>query len=365
MRFLISAFFLCEVLAAFPTVPPGFTIRKWAEVPSVRSLAVSTAGAVFAGTRDGGRVYRIEDTNQDGVAETVEVLLQNRFMPNGVAILGEDLYVAEVDKILKLPGIVSGNSLKVKPVVVYEDLPDDTHHGWKFIRFDETGRLYVPVGAPCNICDPKPPYAAIHQLDLKTGKMRPVALGVRNTVGFDFNPEDRSLWFTDNGRDWMGDDLPPEELNRLSVEGEHFGYPYCHAGVISDPEFGHLAPCSQSTMPRTTFLAHTAALGVRFVRDRNWPEKYRKGAFVAQHGSWNRSRKQGYQVSFVAIEGSRVVRQEVFASGWLQDERVSGRPVDVDFLPDGRLLISDDYAGVIWQVQPEKPRPTPEKPRTH
>jgi hypothetical protein len=243
------------------------------------------------------------------------------------------------------------------PRVVTAGFPAETHHGWKFIAFGPDGWLYVPVGAPCNICEPdEKRYANIQRIRPDGSGAEVVARGVRNTVGFDWNPADGSLWFTDNGRDMLGDDLPSDELNRVSKSGEHFGYPYCHQGDLPDPEFGKGRSCAGFTTPIAKLGAHVAALGMRFYMGRAFPAAYRNSVLVAEHGSWNRSRKSGYRVVRVEVnKAGKAVRQEVFVEGWLQvdaagKESVWGRPADVLVLPDGSLLISDDQAGAIYRV---------------
>jgi len=324
-------------------LPPGFHIQEFATVPGARSMALATDGTLFVSTRDQGMVYAVQDGK-------VQNILSGRNMPNGVAYKDGNLFVAEVHQVLILRDIL--NNLKKPLVEVFAGgLPKDKHHGWKFIRFGPDGNLYVPVGAPCNICEEPDPYASILKLDMITRQFSVYARGVRNTVGFDWNPKDQSLWFSDNGRDWMGDDAPPEEINRADKAGLHFGYPYCHGKDILDPEFGKDRDCDSYTKPALSLQAHTAGLGLRFYTGSSFPKKYHGGIFLAQHGSWNRSKKVGYQVVFIPVEGDKAQKAEVFASGWLgEKERVSGRPVDVQNLPDGSILVSDDYAGKIYKI---------------
>jgi len=259
--------------------------------------------------------------------------------------------VSAVDSILRLRNIEARLNTPPRPEVVSKAWPSDTHHGWKFIAFGPDGKLYVPVGAPCNICEPDPDrYATITRLDVASGAIEVVARGVRNSVGFDWHPGSGELWFTDNGRDWLGDDAPPDELNRVSQPGQHFGYPYCHGGTIVDPEFGRDRRCAEFVPPVLNLGAHVAALGMRFYGGTQFPERYRNAVFIAEHGSWNRSRKNGYRVSVVRLQGNRAVSYEPFVSGWLADNAAWGRPADVLVMPDGSLLISDDQAGAIYRV---------------
>jgi glucose/arabinose dehydrogenase len=271
-------------------------------------------------------------------------------MPVGVAFRDGDLYVSAVDRILRFRDIESRLNRPPAPEVVTDRYPMETHHGWKFIAFSPDGKLYVPVGAPCNICEPDPDrYANITRLDVQTGKIETIARGVRNTVGFDWHPVTKELWFTDNGRDWLGDAAPPDELNRLEKPGQHFGYPYCHGGTIADPEFNK-RPCREFAPPARNLEAHVAALGMRFYTGNMFPKEYRNAIFVAEHGSWNRSRKSGYRVMVAKLDGNRVVEYKPFVTGWLNLQQTLGRPADVLAMPDGSLLISDDYAGRIYRV---------------
>jgi glucose/arabinose dehydrogenase len=274
-------------------------------------------------------------------------------MPNGVAFRDGALYVAEVSRILKFADIE--NNLNAKPEVVFDKLPRDVHHGWKFIRFGPDGHLYIPIGAPCNVCD-RNGYALIGFLNLSTRNLEIHSRGVRNTVGFDWHPATRELWFTDNGRDWLGDELPADELNRAPKAGLHFGFPHCHQGDLADPEFGRSRACSGFEPPARKLGPHVAALGMRFYTGAMFPPEYRNQIFIAEHGSWNRSRKTGYRVSLVKLDPiGKVISYEPFAQGWLQGEHVSGRPVDLEVMPDGSLLLSDDHAGAIYRISYRKP----------
>ncbi len=333
-------------------LPTGFSIEIYAEkLPGARSLALSPNGVLFVGTRDHGVVYAATDSNDDMRAEKVRVIARDMYMPNGVAFRNGSLYVAEVNRILVFEDIEKNLDNPGQPKVLFDKLPRDRHHGWKFIRFAPDGLLYVPVGAPCNICDPGDPYASILRLRTDTGKMEVFARGVRNTVGFDWQPDTNILWFTDNGRDRLGDDVPSDELNQAPKSGMHFGYPYRHASRVSDPEFGHkLPPDLEITPPALELGAHVAPLGMRFYQGKMFPEKYRGRIFIAEHGSWNRSSKVGYRLVSVAVEGDRAAGHEIFAEGWLQGEKAWGRPVDLLVMPDGSLLVSDDRAGVVYRI---------------
>ena len=334
-------------------LPGGFSIGVFAaELDYARSLAQSPSGTVFVGTgrRGGGVVHAVLDADGDGKADERYRIGSDLNWPNGVAFHDGDLYVAEISRVLRFEGIDNRLDSPPEPVVVTADLPDKTHHGWKFIRFGPDGRLYVPVGAPCNICDEGDPFATILRLD-ETGDYEVVARGVRNTVGFDWRPGTSELWFTDNGRDMMGDDVPPDELNVLTEDGQHFGYPFCHGQDIVDPEFGDQRPCNDLVPPAIDLDPHVAAVGMRFYRGAAFPERYRGQIFIAEHGSWNRSQKIGYRVMVVHVDrDGRATDYEEFATGWLQGEDSWGRPVDVMERADGSLLVSDDMRGVIYRI---------------
>lgn len=334
-------------------LPPGFSIGVFSEaVPGARSMALSPAGILYVGTRDEGKVYALPDRNKDGRADEVVTIASGLETPNGVAWRDGALYVAEISRVLRFDGIDGRLKNPPKPVVVTAAYPKDTHHGWKFIRFGPDGNLYVPVGAPCNICDPENPiYSSITRISPQGGKPEIYARGIRNTVGFDWHPGTKELWLTENGRDRMGDDVPPDGLLRAPRAGLHFGFPYCHAGKIPDPEFGKKRACSEFTPPVQRLAPHTAALGIRFYTGPMFPAEYRNQVFIAEHGSWNRSTPIGYRVTLVRLQGNRATSYETFASGWLEKNgRAWGRPVDVEVMPDGALLVSDDEAGAVYRI---------------
>jgi glucose/arabinose dehydrogenase len=340
-------------------LPDGFRIEFYARVPGARSLALGPGGTVFVGTRGEGRVYAVVDEDQDGRADRARVVAEGLDSPNGVAYRDGDLFVAEISRVLRFPGIGGGTGDIPRHEVLYDGYPGDRLHGWKFIRFGPDGLLYVPVGAPCNICNPGEPYASITRLDPRgggtaaPGTPQIFARGIRNTVGFDWNPDTGVLWFTDNGRDWLGDDRPPDELNRAPVAGLHFGFPYLHGRDIPDPQFGDERPGGLTIQPPALELGpHVAALGMRFYTGTMFPPEFRNRIFIAEHGSWNRSRKIGYRVVAVTLRGPQVTQTEVFAEGWL-DPRTNqawGRPVDLEIMPDGALLLSDDETGILYRI---------------
>ena len=337
-------------------LPPGFEIGIYASnVPNARSMTLSPNGTLFVGTRTAGNVYAIVDRNHDHKADEVINLVRGLNMPNGVAFRDGALYVAEVNRILRYDDIEAHLKDPPKPIVVNEGFPRDRHHGWKFIRFGPDGLLYVPVGAPCNVCEPEDErYASIMRMKPDGSRLEIFARGVRNTVGFDWHPQTHELWFTDNGRDWLGDDVPPDELNRAPKQGLHFGFPYCHGNKIPDPEFGGKRKCDEFVPPAMELGPHVAAVGMRFYTGKMFPDEYRNQIFVAEHGSWNRSTPVGHRVSLVRVENPRSPRYQVFAEGWLQGGRPWGRPVDVLVMPDGALLVSDDEAEVIYRISYKK-----------
>jgi glucose/arabinose dehydrogenase len=325
-------------------LPPGFRIEVLASVPNARSLALGAKGTLFVGSRSGGAVHAVAPGGR------VFRIADGLNMPNGVAFRDGALYVAEVHRILRYEGIESKLDAPPAPAVVYDKLPREVHHGWKFIRFGPDGRLYVPIGTPCNVCD-REGYGVIGRIDFSRKKeFETFARGVRNSVGFDWHPVTRELWFTDNGRDWLGDELPADELNHAPRAGMHFGFPHCHQGDLADPEFGRSRKCAEFEPPAQKLGPHVAALGMRFYTGNMFPAEFRNQIFIAEHGSWNRSRKTGYRLSVVRIEGTKVISYQPFAQGWLQGESAWGRPVDLEVLADGSIAVSDDSAGVIYRI---------------
>ncbi|EAY29325.1 PQQ-dependent sugar dehydrogenase [Microscilla marina] len=336
-------------------LPKGFQISIFANgVNEARSMVRGDKGTIFVGNRGGGNVYAVVDNDNDYKADKVYTIASGLNMPCGVAFRKGSLYVAEVSRILRYDNIEANLDKPPKPVVVYDKYPTDRHHGWKFIAFGPDDKLYVPVGAPCNICErlENPTYASITRMNPDGSGMKVFASGVRNSVGFDWHPDTKELWFTDNGRDMLGDDLPSDELNHAPKKGMHFGYPYCHQGDTKDPKFGDKRPCSDFTPPAQKLGAHVAALGMRFYTGKMFPNDYNKKAFIAMHGSWNRSKKVGYKLALVQTKEGKVTDFETFAEGWLDHEKqlAWGRPVDVLQMPDGSLLVSDDMANVIYRI---------------
>lgn len=344
-------------------LPDGFSIEVWAaDVPNARSMALTEEGIVFVGNRQEKNVYALLDENGDGKADVKYILAADLQMPNGVAYKDGDLYVAEVSRILRFKDI-KNNLATPTYEVVYDGYPEETHHGWKFIAFGPDGKLYVPVGAPCNICLSEDPiFASITRLDVQTPGAKPeiFAHGVRNSVGMTWHPGTGEMWFTDNGRDMMGDDVPDCELNRVTAPGQHFGYPFWHAGTVQDPEFGTEGQEASFYIPPVAKLgAHTAPLGLRFYTGDQFPASFKNQLIIAKHGSWNRSKKSGYEVVVIKLDSTgTALGEEVLVLGWLnQDTQEAwGRPVDVQQMKDGSLLISDDVANCIYKLSytPEK-----------
>jgi glucose/arabinose dehydrogenase len=344
------------------TLPPGFRIDVYATgVPNARQLALGSDGTVFVGSRSAGSVYALVDRDRDHKAEQVVTIARALNSPNGVAFRDGSLYVAEISRILRFDRIESRLDAPGEPAVVIDTLPADAHHGWKFIAFGPDGLLYVPVGAPCNVCERDDPrYASILRMKPDGTGVEVFASGVRNSVGFDWHPSTRELWFTDNGRDMLGDDVPGDELNHAPKPGLHFGFPYCHQDALADPEFGVKRGCGEFRAPARTLDAHVAALGMRFYTGSMFPPEYRNQILVAEHGSWNRSVPQGYRLSLVRLQKNTVTAYERFAEGWLRGVQnktargatgdVTGRPVDVLVMPDGALLVSDDFAGAVYRI---------------
>ena len=332
-------------------LPPGFTIELLARVPGAREMAFGARGTLFVGSNSGS-VHAVS-YGADGRPATVRTIASGLRQPVGVAFRDGALYVSAVSRILRFADIESHLDDPPRPAVVSDRFPTDGAHGWKFIAFGPDGKLYVPVGAPCNICEPdRDRYANIMRMNADGSGLEVYARGIRNSVGFDWDARTGALWFTSNGRDNMGDDVPPDTLNVAPKAGLDFGYPYCHAGTIADPEFGRKRPCADFAKPAQPLGAHVASLGMRFYTGTQFPPAYRDQIFIAEHGSWNRSSKVGYRVTLVRLDANRrPVSYEPFAEGWLEGQRAFGRPADVAVAPDGSLLIADDTAGAIYRVR--------------
>jgi len=362
MKWLPGIFFALATMAAIGgelplehiKLPSGFGIELWARVDNAREMALghqdSHGGTLFVGSMRAGKVHAVR-FNTNFLVKDVVTVASGLQMPVGVAYRNGNLYVSAVNRILRYDNIDQHLDHPPAAFVVTDKLPSETQHGWKFISFGPDGKLYVPVGAPCNICEPNPErYALILRMNPDGSGQEVFARGVRNSVGFDWHPQTGGLWFTDNGRDMLGDELPPDELNHAPQLGMNFGYPYCHGGDLLDPEYGGKRQCDEFTPPVQKLAPHSAALGMRFYTGSMFPQQYRNQIFIAEHGSWNRSKKIGYRITLVRLNGDKVIAYEPFATGWLQGESAWGRPTDVLVLPDGSLLVADDSAGAIYRI---------------
>jgi glucose/arabinose dehydrogenase len=348
-------------------LPDGFSVSVYAsDVEDARQMALGDSGVLYVGSRKAGKVYALVDSNGDGkIDDTVDkkyTIARGLNMPSGIAYRDGDLYVAAISKVLRYDDIDTQLEKPPKPVAVTKLLPTDKYHGWKYLGFGPDGFLYVPVGVPCNVCithDKR--HGSILRLDVKTGKAKIYASGIRNSVGFDWHPSTKELWFTDNGRDWLGDDNPPDELNRAYREGLHFGFPYVHGKNVYDPEYevgDDLWEDSKRFLkPEWELDAHVAPLGMKFYTGTQFPPEYKNRIIIAEHGSWNRSQKAGYRLVEVTLGKYVVESVRPFVTGWMQkgedpeDEGIHwGRPVDVINMPDGSILVSDDYADAIYRI---------------
>ncbi len=335
-------------------LPDGFKIEIYADgIPEARSLALGDDGTVFVSNRNLSNVYAIVDK---GGKREVKKVLSGLKSPNGLAFHDGTLYVAERNRITRYDGIESSLDKPPQPKVVIDNL-DPTQqagHFWKFLAFGPDGKLYFNIGAPGNIVMPSYQQASINRVDPKTGVMETYATGVRNSVGFDWDPKTKELWFTNHGRDWISDDMPNDTLHHAAKAGMNFGYPFCHQGDFLDPEFGQGRSCSEFAQPAAKLGAHIAPLGMRFYTGSMFPAEYRNNIFIAMHGSWNRSNKQGYSVMRAVSDGNGKIELKSFLEGFLTDPKADppmwGRPVDVLVMPDGALLVSDDYNGVVYRI---------------
>jgi len=332
-------------------LPPGFSIGIYAEVPKARALALGKNGVVYVSNLSADSVYAIVPGERKRVVEIADGL----DMPNGIAYQDGDPYVAENSQVRVYRDIDSKLDDSPEAELLDIDLPSARHHGWRYIGFGPDDKLYISIGAPCNVCD-LDGYARIDRMNPDGRERETWVSGIRNSVGFTWQPETGDLWFTDNGRDMLGDDIPPDELNRVPARGMHFGFPYCHGGDILDPEYGNGKDCGDYAAPAQKLGPHTAALGVRFYTGTMFPEEYHGQVFIAEHGSWNRSKKIGYRISLVRLVDGEPASYEAFADGWLQGETRLGRPVDILVLDDGSMLVSDDMNGLVYRISYKDPQ---------
>ncbi|MEQ8345384.1 MAG: PQQ-dependent sugar dehydrogenase [Sneathiellaceae bacterium] len=331
-------------------VPAGFKVEVFASgIPDARGLREGDKGTIFISTLfgGGGKIYALVDGKTKEIAKDL-------FLPNGVEFKDGALYVATPKEIIRYDDIEANLDNPPAPVTVFDDLPGVVPHGWKFIKFGPDGKLYVPVGTPCNICEEQADYAKIFRINADGTGKEDVALGVRNTVGFDFDPKTGDLWFTDNQRDWLSEDMPLDELNHVTQPGkQHFGYPYCHSGIMTDPQYGWGHSCDDYSSPAATLGPHAAPLGMRFYTGSAFPEAYQGAIFIARHGPWNSHTKYAdVSVAFLDKNGS-VRAVEPFLTGFVIDNGYVGRPNDVLVLKDGSMLVSDDFNGAIYRISYE------------
>ena len=333
-------------------LPVGFSIAVYSDkVVSARGMAVADSGIVYVASRTEGKVFALIDGGGKHVADKVVTVASGLDSPIGVTLLNGALFVSERFRVIRFDDIANTYD-KAPPLhIVKDDFPKDAWHGEKIIKAGPDGKLYVPIGAPCNSCDrEKEPHAKVHRMNPDGSQFEVYARGVRNSVGFGWHPLTREFWFTDNGRDQLGDNMPSDKLNHAPRPGMHFGFPYCQGGVLPDPEFQAGRQCSEFTEPAAKLGPHVAALGLHFYTGQQFPDEYKHQLFIAEHGSWNRSQKIGYRVALITLYGDKVVSDTVFIEGFLQNDKVIGRPVDIAQLPDGSLLVSDDFAGRIYRV---------------
>ena len=330
--------------------PKGFKIELYAAgVGNARTLRQGDKGTVFVGSRLLDKVYAIVDR---GEMREVKPIYSGLYRPNGLAFRDGVLYIAELSRISKVEKIEDNLDNPPKPVVIYDDLPKDEGHGWKFLTIGPDDKLYFQVGAPCNICMPSPAHAQIRRINLDGSGAEVVARGIRQIVGMDFSPITKQLYFTENSRDWLSEDIPEDKLNRLTQPGkDNFGYPYCHQGNIADQEFGWGHSCDEFTKPIALLGPHSAALGMRFYIGEMFPSEYRNAIFIARHGSWNRTKKMGGDIVVAKLSEDGAVKSiEPFITGFIENNNYVGRPADVEFVKDGSMLISDDFNGAVYRV---------------
>ncbi len=337
------------------TLPEGFTIETYAEgVTGARSLVLDEeTNILYVSTRGAGNVYAIPNATEGTTATERVTIASGLRSPNGIDVIDGDLYVAEIGRLLRYDDIANTFRESPQPEVVTDALPEEGHHGWRYMAQGPDDKLYIAVGAPCNVCELTDMFGTISRMNLDGSEFEVYATGVRNSVGFDWHPETENLWFTNNGRDWMGNDAPPDTLHVAPETGLHFGFPYCHAGDIPDPDFGSRRDCEEFSEPAADLTPHGAALGMRFYTGDAFPAEFQGQIFVAEHGSWNRTPPIGYRVMLARLdENNTVTSYEPFAAGWLNEAtgQAWGRPVDVQVMPDGALLVSDDANDAIYRI---------------
>ncbi len=335
------------------SLPNGFSINIFADnIVGARSLVVGDNGVVFVSSPSTGKIIALQDRDGDGISEKKWLVASKLNFPNGLAFFEGSLYVGEIDRVIRIDS--AEENLGSKPIVstVISGLPNHKHHGYRYIGIGPDKKLYIGIGVPCNVClINRDTYGVIKRINLDGTSLETFATGIRNTMGFDWHPITGDLWFNDHGRDWLGDDIPSDELNHAPIKGLDFGFPYCHQGDLSDPEFGGKIPCDSFTPPKLNHGAHVAPNGLRFYSGNTFPDKYKNSIFIAQHGSWNRTVKSGYRITVVHLaDDDNGLLSNIFADGWTNNNRVFGRPVDLIVSPAGDLLVTDDHRGVIYRI---------------
>ncbi|WP_229518290.1 c-type cytochrome [Massilia sp. PAMC28688] len=338
-------------------LPPGFSMAVYSDkVPAARGMVVSPAGIVYVGSGAAGKVYALVSSKGDHVVDKVVTVAEGLDAPIGVTLMNGALYVAEISRLIRFDQIDRTYDKWPAYEVVKVSLPKDKWHGGKVVAAGPDGKLYIPVGAPCNVCNKEnEPYAKIFRMNPDGSGLEEYARGIRNSVGLAFHPVTRQLWFTDNGRDMLGDNVPSDKLDVAPRAGMHFGFPFCAGGVLPDPEFGAGRSCAEFTEPVAKLGPHVAALGLAFNTGEQFPSQYKHQLFIAQHGSWNRAQKSGYRVGLVTLHDNKLVSDTVFIDGFIQNDVVIGRPVAIAFLADGSMLVSDDFGGRIYRVSYQAP----------
>jgi glucose/arabinose dehydrogenase len=331
-------------------LPPGFKAEVWAsDILDARGMRLGDKGTVFVSSLFvAGKIYAVTDK---GGKREVKTIAEKLFLPNGIEFYKGALYVATPKDITRYDGIEDKLDSPPKPVMVYDKLPGDVPHGWKFIKIGPDGKLYVPIGAPCNICEPdRDKYTRIIRMNLDGSGVETVVKGMRNTVGFDWHPKTHELWFGDNQRDWLAEDMPLDELNRVTKPGQDYGFPYCHSGMMADPQFGWGKDCKNYVKPALLIGPHAAPLGMRFYTGKMFPAKYQNAIFLTRHGPWNKTEKYAADVVAVFIDAKGNARMEPFLTGLVENNQYLGRPADVLVMKDGSLLVSDDHNGAIYRI---------------
>ena len=366
-KYLITSVFLF-ILVSFSSnardveldklvLPDGFSVEVYAKVRNARQMSLGDDGTVYVGTRNraGGRIFAILDVDGDGKADEVITIVGGLRTPSGLTYHEGDLYIGAVSRIYRIKDIENNFRNNPTPEILYGDLPDKSQHGWKFLEFGPDGLLYIPIGANCNICEPEEVFASINTMDVNNpdAGISQYASGIRNTVGFDWDPNSGDLWFTDNGGDGLGDEMPADELNRAPQSGLNFGYPYIHQGDTPDPSFGDGKNPADYEAPAQKLAPHAGSTGMAFYKGDMFPAKYKNNIIIAEHGSWNRTDEAGHtghMLTLVTVEDGKAINYEPFVTGFLQNNEAWGRPADVLELKDGSLLIADDKANAIYRI---------------